>query len=97
MGESECDAMAFKASREMLTLRHGITCVMKCVTELQVEKVMLAPGEQDRCENSYLVSCTNIAVVVFLRRQILINMLITSGTRVIGVIVPVSPQSAPPA
>ncbi|XP_053487943.1 eukaryotic translation initiation factor 4E-1A isoform X1 [Ictalurus furcatus] len=85
--------MASEAGGETLSLRHGVRCVPE--NGEQVERVLLAVGEQVGCENIYSVSRMNKAVVVFLKKERLANTLSESGIWLKGVMLHVTPLSAP--
>ncbi|KAI4889036.1 hypothetical protein NFI96_021780 [Prochilodus magdalenae] len=71
--------------------------ITRCVPEsgTTVEDVLLAVGEQVGCEHICSASRMNRAVMVFLEKESLVSSLIESGIGVKGVLVQVSPLSAP--
>lgn len=60
---SEWDSMTSEAGREILSLQHGVRCVLE--SGVQVEEVLLGVEEQVGSENIYSASQMNKAVVVF--------------------------------
>ncbi len=78
---------------EPLSLRHGVRCEVE--SSVAVEEVLLSIGEQIGYENISSASRMNKAVVIFLKKENLVNHLVSSGISVSGLFVAVSPLANP--
>lgn len=75
------------------SLRHGVRCEVE--SSVAVEEVLVSIGEQVGYENISSASRMNRAVVVFLKEEILVNRLVSSGISVSGLFVSISPLVNP--